>query len=122
KSASFCHGAPGYRNARENVKGGTKGQCTKYEVVKNKRLARVAYFISDGWCLFSIVVFFCVIGLLGSSGFLLCFHRSFQVSQNTEVTECGLLYLRQVESGFWEVRNEDTLSVAVEDFSPLAWK
>jgi hypothetical protein len=37
-------------------------------------------------------------GFLG--GFLLGFHGSFEVCQNAQVTESGLLYLRQVESGF----------------------
>ena len=67
------------------------------------------------------------------SRFVLSFHRSFEVSENTEITESSLLYLRQIVlrlflSGFLsslgrclfallpctEVRNEDTLSVAVE--------
>ena len=79
---------------------------------------------------------FCLGSLSGLGRLSLCFEGSLQFCESGEITESGLLYLRQVESGFFslsgflsclgssllallpcaEVRNEDTLSVTVEDF------
>ena len=43
-------------------------------------------------------------GSLSSLGrFSLCFHRSLEVCESGEITEGGLLYLRQVESGFFSL-------------------